>query len=252
MCPPCAVAIARAINRPKPGMRSLLGAFARRPAARMEPGPAASRFHSIPWCTNAPGVPTLLPVTTTSGRVLFTWVPIGVAADAYQVKIAPGACLAPMASPATEGAGSSLWAQTRQLCSPCRGDDLVRDDRTIERGGVQNRAVAWRRGYRGPSVRRRQSCEGPLNQSDRRSFNGLHPVRADRASRPHPRRQTLFACTRCIPRRRSAAAAIACESRQEALPRDRSRRSPSWVAAEIGGVKGDVVGDEEHRTGRTR
>jgi hypothetical protein len=64
-------------------------------------------------CTSAPGVPILLPVTTTSGRVTFTWVPLGVAADSYQVQISPGAGLAPVASLATDGAGASLvWAQT--------------------------------------------------------------------------------------------------------------------------------------------
>ena len=52
-------------------------------------------------------------MTTTTGRVTFTWVPIGVAADSYQVQISPGAGLAPIASLATDGAGASLvWAQT--------------------------------------------------------------------------------------------------------------------------------------------
>jgi len=66
-----------------------------------------------PACTNPPGVPILLPVTTTSGRVTFTWVPLGVAADSYQVQISPGAGLAPTTSLATDGAGTSqVWTQT--------------------------------------------------------------------------------------------------------------------------------------------
>ena len=66
-----------------------------------------------PSCTSAPGVPILLPVTTTSGRVTFTWVPLGAAADSYQVQVSPGAGLAPVATFASAGAGTSLvWAQT--------------------------------------------------------------------------------------------------------------------------------------------
>jgi 6-phosphogluconolactonase len=64
-------------------------------------------------CATAPTAPILLPVTTTSGYVTFTWMPTGFSpAAAYEVQIAPGAGLASVAS-LTTGSGTSLvWAQT--------------------------------------------------------------------------------------------------------------------------------------------
>jgi 6-phosphogluconolactonase (cycloisomerase 2 family) len=63
-------------------------------------------------CSTAPGAPILLPVSTTSGSVAFTWVPVGVAADSYEVQIAPGAGLPSIASLTAGPAASLVWAQT--------------------------------------------------------------------------------------------------------------------------------------------
>ena len=62
-------------------------------------------------CTSAPGVPILLPVTTTSGQVTFTWWPMGAAAETYQLQVSLAPGLAPAGTLSTTGPGTSLvWA----------------------------------------------------------------------------------------------------------------------------------------------
>jgi len=64
-------------------------------------------------CAGPPGVPVMLPVTTTSGLVTFTWWPGTGTATSYQVLIAPGLGLASTATFPTGGPGTSfVWPST--------------------------------------------------------------------------------------------------------------------------------------------
>ncbi|MCU1382313.1 MAG: hypothetical protein JWL71_1010, partial [Acidobacteria bacterium] len=64
-------------------------------------------------CSTAPDVPTLLPVTTTSGLVTFVWLAGGGGATSYRVQLSFGAGLAPFGAFTTAGAGTSVvWGAT--------------------------------------------------------------------------------------------------------------------------------------------
>ena len=64
-------------------------------------------------CAGPPGAPVMLPVTTTSGLVTFTWWPGNGTAASYQVLLAPGLGLASVATFATGSPGTSfVWGST--------------------------------------------------------------------------------------------------------------------------------------------